>query len=133
MSDLDRFKIGDELKKESFSIRKVKDESLPADVCLLELKGEIDLYSKDLIRQFMDKILETGVKKICILMKEVKYIDSSGLGFFLKLHMDVKEGPGYIRIISPSGEVTNLLELTKLNKIILKFSNLKAALRRPIF
>ncbi|MEM7182573.1 MAG: STAS domain-containing protein [Spirochaetota bacterium] len=130
---MDKFKIGDELEKDSFVIRKKKLAELPPDTCLLELIGEIDLYTVDLIRQFTNNIIQEGFKKICIQMSEVYYIDSSGLGFFLKLHMQVKSSPGYVRIVAPSKEVSNVLELTKLSKILLKFPNLSAALRRPIF
>lgn len=103
------------------------------EIILIEVTGEVDLYSVNLVKQYIDKRIEEGFKKICIFSENIKYIDSSGLGVLLKLQMQLQKEGGYIRIVSPSHQVTQLLELTKLNKILLKFHTLEEAVKRPVF
>jgi anti-anti-sigma factor len=104
----------------------------PTVYMIIQITGEINLYSCNLVRQFIEKRIETGFIRFFIYASQISYIDSSGLGMFLRFVTQLKSKEGYIRLVTPSRSVTNILELTKLNKLILKFNSLEEAIKRPI-
>lgn len=108
-------------------------ENISDDTCVLELEGELDLYSARNIQGFFDSMIEKGYKKICVDLSKVSYIDSSGLGIFLRFHTTLSKSEGYIRLISPSKEVNVILELTKLYKLLLRFDSVEKAIKRVVF
>ncbi|MCB1193654.1 MAG: STAS domain-containing protein [Leptospiraceae bacterium] len=108
-------------------------ENIAEDTCVLDLEGELDLYSSRKIQEFFDSIIQKGYQKICVDLSKVRYIDSSGLGIFLRNHTYLAKSGGYIRLIAPSKEVNVILELTKLHKLLLKFDSVEKAIKRVVF
>jgi len=87
------------------------------DVLILAADGGIDKHTS---REFVDQILELingGVKKIIIDCSKLTYISSWGLGVLLRLHKRAKSAGGEVKIANVHTRITELLNLTHLNKI----------------
>jgi len=50
---------------------------------ILDLEGEINIYNGRTLRNALNELLEQGEAKVIINLKDVKYLDSSGIGILL--------------------------------------------------
>lgn len=76
----------------------------------------------EMLRLIKDK----GIKKLVLDLTEVRTITSSGIGIFLNVNQTLKSG---FRIVNPSPEVRNVLELTKLDSIVKIFETVDIAVK----
>ncbi|MCB1192690.1 MAG: STAS domain-containing protein [Leptospiraceae bacterium] len=125
------FNVDDyDLKKEPCFISQ-RTSNLPQNMtdetCIVDITGELNLYSAREMQEFFDSLIATGYKKICLDLSKLQYIDSSCLGVFLKSHVTLKKSGGYIRLISPSKEMTSIFQLTKLDKMLIIFDSAEKA------
>ena len=51
-----------------------------ADIYIIDVNGEMDLYNSYKLKELVMKMLEKKVQKFVINMENVEYIDSSGIG-----------------------------------------------------
>ena len=65
-----------------------------SDVEVLEVKGEIDLHSSPQIREKTNPLFTKKTPKILFDLKEVTYIDSSGLATFIETLQRVNQYGG---------------------------------------
>jgi anti-anti-sigma factor len=93
-------------------------ENLPEDGVILDIIGDLNLYSTIHLKNILNLIVEKGKNKIFIDTSQLNYIDSSGLGAFLNIQSKLLKSNGFIRICSPTRQVTSILELTKLKNML---------------
>lgn len=55
------------------------------------LKGRIDSYNTEFFQSKMEKILQSGIKKVVFRCSSLEYISSSGLGVFANYYQKFKE------------------------------------------
>ncbi|MCB1143181.1 MAG: STAS domain-containing protein [Leptospiraceae bacterium] len=91
---------------------------LPDDGAIVDIKGDLNLYSTPHLKNILGKLVEVGKNKIFINTAELNYIDSSGLGAFLNIQSKLMKTNGFIRICAPTRQVTSILELTKLKTML---------------
>lgn len=97
------------------------------EAIIIKITGEINLYSSQHIKEFIENLLKEGKNIFFIELSEVSYIDSSGLGVFLGIHSKIYKSGGGIHLCSPSTKVNYVLELTKLRGLLNVFSSLEDA------
>lgn len=85
---------------------------------LVNVTGEINLYSAQKVKAFLESQIQKGSDQIYIDMSDVQYIDSSGLGALVAAHARILKQRGFIKIIAPSDAVDHVLKLTKLQNLI---------------
>lgn len=76
--------------------------------------GDLDLYNAPELKEFIMSLIENNKIKIIINMKEVTYIDSSGIGVLITTLTKIKQKNGAMKISSLSSSVKKVFELTKL-------------------
>lgn len=96
------------------------------DVTILDLKGRISvgealafgpgsgLILGDVIRDLANK----GQTKILLNLKDVRYIDSSGLGDLVRSVTSLRRQGGDLKLLSPAPMVLEVLQITRLDKIL---------------
>ena len=96
------------------------------DVTILDLSGRISvgealafgpgsgLILMDVIRELAKK----GQKKILLNLKDVKYIDSSGIGDLVRSVTSLRREGGDLKLLSPARMVLEVLHITRLDKIL---------------
>jgi len=98
-------------------------------VSLLDLSGKITIGEGDLIlREEVNKLLESERKSILLNLDKVTYMDSAGIGELVACYKRATEGGARLKLLNPSGRVSDLLSLTKLQQIFEIFSDEKEAL-----
>jgi len=84
------------------------------DVVVLDISGEIDLYNAPEIKDIVNKLIEQKKYNVVINLKEVTYIDSSGIGALISSLSNLKKYQGGLKIINVFAAVKKVFELTKL-------------------
>jgi anti-sigma B factor antagonist len=84
------------------------------EVVILDISGEIDLYNAPEIKDFINKMIEQKKYKVIINLKNVTYIDSSGIGALISSLSNLKKFHGGLKIVNVFASVKKVFELTKL-------------------
>ncbi|NLM16443.1 MAG: STAS domain-containing protein [Candidatus Riflebacteria bacterium] len=80
------------------------------------LEGEMDVHHVNSIKSQVQKSLEPQGSWTYILdLKDVTYLDSSGLGTLVYLKKEVAKNAGEMKIINIQDAVLNVFKLTKLD------------------
>lgn len=83
---------------------------------VLDLKGDLDIYSLDQVKEITSKIISYN-KDIVADLKELDYIDSTGLGQFINIYKAQKENNKSIKIINAKPNIKKLFSITDLKDI----------------
>ncbi|MDD4202920.1 MAG: anti-sigma factor antagonist [Candidatus Omnitrophica bacterium] len=86
-------------------------------VCILYVKGEMDLNSSPEIKKIFDKVFLTKENKILINFKDMQYIDSSGLATIVDFFKSIKENKGQLVLCELSEKIKKLFVITRLDKL----------------
>lgn len=83
---------------------------------VLSLNGEIDIYNADGIRAKIYKEID-GYHQVIIDLKNLNYIDSTGLAILIGLLKCLRGKNGSIVLNNPKPQVMKLLKTTGLNEV----------------
>lgn len=92
-------------------------------VQVLEPSGILDGNRGNQLRREVSDILENSTDILLIDMKEVKFIDSSGLGSLVSAMQMARTANVQLFVCSISDQVRMLFELTKMDRIFQTFSD----------
>jgi anti-anti-sigma factor len=90
---------------------------------VLELSGILDGIRGNELRREVSSILANGTEILLIDMKEVKFIDSSGLGSLVSAMQMARNANAKLFVCSISAQVRMLFELTKMDRIFQSFAD----------
>ncbi|MBU8880531.1 anti-sigma factor antagonist [Bacillus sp. FJAT-29790] len=80
--------------------------------------GEIDAFTAPKLREELLPLAEGQNKSLIVSLKDVSYIDSTGLGVFIGLIKLVKKNDGELKLVNLSGRLERLFQITGLSNII---------------
>ena len=99
------------------------------DVAIVDLSGRLTLGEGcGMLRTTIKDLIAQGAKKILVNLKNVAYIDSSGLGEMVGSYASVTNAGGAIKILNAESRVHDLLTITKLYSVFESFNNEAQAL-----
>jgi anti-sigma B factor antagonist len=85
------------------------------DVTVLDLSGRLVLGEEtSKLRETLKQLSGDGHKKILLNLKDVSYIDSSGLGALVGGYATVSGQQGQLKLVNLNNKVHDLLRVTKL-------------------
>jgi len=87
-------------------------------VGVLEIEGEIDVYSLSLLKEQARNLLDRGINHILIDVESLDYIDSSGLGFFVGTQQLCQNLGGCLVIAKPTSYIQRLFGTILSEKIV---------------
>jgi len=79
---------------------------------------ELSGASATTVRDEITKNLVPAHQHLEVDLSETTFVDSSGLGALISLHKTLRARGGQLRLINPSATCQQLLELTRLHRII---------------
>jgi anti-sigma B factor antagonist len=92
---------------------------------ILEAGGELDLYTAPRLRDEVLTTLEGGATQIALDLREVGFIDSTGLGILVACLKRVREREGRLVVIAPeTSPLRRLLALTGLEQALPTYTDL---------
>lgn len=98
----------------SSKILKVEDKDF---VCVMLNDEILSLVNQGLIKEFIAGEIGKGMKYFILDMKELNYINSSGLGILISILNKVKEAGGILKIQNLSDKIKHIFSITRLNLI----------------
>ncbi|WP_314411740.1 STAS domain-containing protein [Streptomyces kroppenstedtii] len=87
------------------------------DVTVVELHGEIDVFTVDRIAVDLDAVTGQPVPHVIVDLRPVSFMDSSGLHLLNRAHQRARARGGHIELISDQPRIRLLLRLTALDHI----------------
>ncbi len=91
------------------------------NIKVVEPSGILDGIRGNQLRREVGDIVNNGVDIVLIDMKDVKFIDSSGLGALVSAMQMVRNVNGKLFVCSVGDQVRMLFELTKMDRIFKTF------------
>jgi stage II sporulation protein AA (anti-sigma F factor antagonist) len=99
------------------------------NVLIVRLKGELDHHTADIVRFKMeDAILRGRCEHVVLSLKELQFMDSSGLGVILGRYKLVKSRGGKMVVCDTHESVKRLFELSGLFKILSLYDSERSAI-----
>jgi len=95
---------------------------------LVELSGEVDLYTAPRFKADLVGLIETGVEAIVVDLSRVTFIDSTALGVIIGGVKRMRERDGRLAIVAGSRPVVRILDITGLDKVLTVFDTRDEAL-----
>lgn len=87
------------------------------DVLGIRLEGELDANNVGALNEFFDNGPARGKSRFVFDLSRLDYIDSSGLGAFVKRLKAARQVGGDLKIAAPAGDVRKVFELTRLDRV----------------
>jgi anti-sigma B factor antagonist len=85
---------------------------------MIHVQGEIDAYTVPKLREELLLLAKGGNKTIIVNLKDVTYLDSTGLGVFVGLFKELSTNNGELKLIQLSNRLYRLFEITGLSNIM---------------
>jgi len=95
---------------------------------LVELSGEVDLYTAPRFKEDLVGLIETGVEAIVVDLSRVTFIDSTALGVIIGGVKRLRERDGRLVIVAGSRPVVRILGITGLDQVLTVFDTRDEAL-----
>jgi anti-sigma B factor antagonist len=93
-------------------------------VTVVDLRGRIDFGDgSKRLRETLSALVTSGAKNVLLNMKEVDFVDSSGIGEMVRGHVQLAKIGGQLKLVNLSKHVHMLLQVTSLNKVFEIFDN----------
>lgn len=109
---------------------KIKRKSEGKHAVVLALSGNIQGGpDADLFTGALEDLIAEGRKNILLDLKEVKWVNSTGLGILIGGMSKLKKIDGVMKIVNLSERIDNIFSVTKLNLVFEVFTDEVTALR----
>jgi anti-anti-sigma factor len=83
---------------------------------IVAVRGELDIDSVDAVQTALDELRAAGWEQIVLDLRELSFIDSSGLSLLLAADHDARESGVMLSIVDGSPAVARLLEVAGLTE-----------------
>ncbi len=91
--------------------------TLEAKVPVIELEGEVDVYTAPRLKQQIINLLEGGSRDLIVNLSKVEYLDSTALGVLIGGLKRMRELDGNMVLVCPNARIRRVFEITGLDKI----------------
>ncbi len=86
-------------------------------IMIFKVTGDIDINTSPEVKKSFDRIISDKKDKIIINLKEVGYVDSSGLATLVEILKNLRAFGGKLKLTNLSPKVKGLFEITRLDKL----------------
>jgi anti-sigma B factor antagonist len=97
---------------------------------VLDVTGEIDVYTAPQFKEAVNSIIAAGQKDLIINMARVTYMDSSGFGTLLSATKRLRPEGGTVNLVACNSAIERMLKITRLNTVFGTFGSVEEALIR---
>jgi anti-sigma B factor antagonist len=97
------------------------------NVIVVDCPNRLDANVSPALKKIMTDLNNEKKFKVIVNLSDTDYIDSSGLGAILSRISVSRSNKGDVRIVTKSKSILDLLDITRLNKIIKCYQDVKTA------
>lgn len=95
----------------------IQDEEIDEQTHVIELGGEIDLYTAPEFKERMVELIEAGKKAIIVDLAQATFIDSTTLGVLVGGVKRLKPAGGSLVLVCTDENITKIFEITGLDRV----------------
>lgn len=81
---------------------------------IFSISGNLDMNNVKFVKKIFDDEVNKGTKYVAIDMKNLSYIDSSGIGSFIGLMSKLRQVGGQVILLNMNPEIERIFSMTKL-------------------
>lgn len=107
----------------------IKTEHTEGVVVLFVREDRLDANNSEELKVEMRRLFESGVKDMVIDLKEILFIDSSGLGVLVSGYKNASTKHGSLKLSNLQSQVRSMFELTRLHRVFDIFTTVDDALQ----
>jgi len=86
-------------------------------ISVFRMNGDIDINTSPEVKRSFDDAIKQKREKVVINLKDVSYVDSSGLATLVEILKNLRAYGGKMKLTNLSSKVRGLFEITKLDKL----------------
>ncbi|MGW4548701.1 STAS domain-containing protein [Streptomyces violaceorubidus] len=105
------------------------DHSTVEDWTIVEIRGEVDVYTVPTIKQYMIERLADGLRRFVVDLRGVAFIDSMGLGVLVGALKRVQSVHGELKLVITDAPTKQLFALTGLRHVFPLYDSVYQARR----
>jgi anti-sigma B factor antagonist len=102
--------------------------SEPPGFTVIEVGGEIDVYTAPQLRERLVSLVESGSYQLILDMESVEFLDSTGLGVLVGGLKRVRAHEGWIDLVCTQSRILRIFRITGLNRVFSIYDTVPAAL-----
>ncbi len=95
---------------------------------VLDVVGEIDVYTAPQFKDAVNSIIDSGQKHLIVNMDRVTYMDSSGFATLLSATRRLRPQGGTVNLVKVSSAIDRILRITRLNTIFGTYDKVETVL-----
>lgn len=95
----------------------ISDEEIDGATQVIELGGEIDLYTAPEFKERMVELIEAGKTRIVVDLSAATFIDSTTLGVLVGGVKRLRPGGGSLALVCTDQNITKIFEITGLDRV----------------
>jgi len=99
-----------------------------ADCAVLRIGGEVDVYTAPQLRERVIQLLANGERHIIADLREVDFLDSTGLGAPVGSLKRLREQDGSLKLVTAADRILTILRLTGLVRVFTLHSSFPEAI-----
>lgn len=84
---------------------------------VVAVRGEVDLYTSTQLRAAIERSLDRGARHVLVDLRDVGFMDSSGLGVLVGCLKRSRERGGDFALVCTDGPVMKVLAITGLDRV----------------
>ncbi len=93
-----------------------KEIKIEDDIQTVKLVGDLDVYSEEDFKEFIEEKIDIN-KDLVFDLKDLDYLDSTGLGMFMLIYNKQKENGKSVKIINTKENIKKLFKITDLSDL----------------
>jgi anti-sigma B factor antagonist len=95
----------------------IDDESIDAETHVIELGGEVDLYTAPEFKERLVQVIEDGKKYLVVDLSKATFIDSTTLGVLVGGVKRLRTNDGQLSLVCNDRNITKIFEITGLDRV----------------
>lgn len=107
----------------------IEKHELGPGVVVVRCAGRLNMVAAPGLKACLDLTLEGGGRNVVLDLEGVPFIDSSGLGVLIGGLKKARQVGGDLRIVAVSEQVSTVLGLTNLDRVLRPYDSVEAATR----
>ena len=98
------------------------------DIKVVDIRGRFTLIEGEAIHELLLDLFKEGVKKVLLNLRDVSYLDSSGVGQLVRSLVTARKYGAELRVVDLSPRAQEVLKLTNLMTVFADFPDEQTAL-----
>ena len=95
----------------------IEDSEVDGDTHVIELAGEVDLYTAPEFKERMLGVIDEGKKRVVVDLSKATFIDSTTLGVLVGGVKRLRPSGGSLALVCKDPNITKIFEITGLDRV----------------